>query len=83
MKKVFKFAGAILKGAAKSFPLGNAVIGSIEGVTGKDVATGEPKQVNWQVIVIEVVAVVGLVYLVAKGIIPVEPLLDILHSIFK
>jgi hypothetical protein len=81
MKKVFKFAGTFLKGAAKSFPLGNAIISGVEGATGKDLATGQPKQVNWTVIAVEVVAVAGLVYLVAKGILPVDQLIEFLHSI--
>lgn len=83
MKKVFKFAGTFLKGAAKSFPLGNAIISGVEGATGKDLATGEPKVINWQVIIVEVVVVAGLVYLVAKGILPVAELLEFLHSIVK
>ena len=81
MKKVFKFAGSVLKGAAKSFPLGNAIISGVEGATGKDLATGQPKEINWTVIIVEVVSVAGLVYLVAKGILPIDKLIEFLHSI--
>jgi len=81
MKKVLKFAGTFLKGVAKSFPLGNAVISGVESATGKDVATGEPKKINWNVIAVEVICVGGLVYLAAKGILPVKDLLDFISSI--
>lgn len=81
MKKFKLIAGSFIKGALKSNPLGNAIVTGIQAVRGTDLGTGAPaKPVNWVALVAEIGGVLVLAYLVVKGVIPVEKLIQFLQQ---
>lgn len=72
----------ILKGAVKSVPfVGNIGVDIIENITKKDMATGAPKKHNQFVLIIEVIGALTLAYLVVKGVIPVDKLIEFIKAI--
>lgn len=81
-KEVGFVAGTLLKGGLKSIPIGNAAVKVVEHFTKKDLATGEEKvnPINWNVIIIEVAGVITLGFLVIKGVIPVEHLIEFINK---
>jgi len=72
----------ILKGGIKSIPfVGNIAVDIIENITKKDLATGTPKSHNQFVLIIEVIGALTLAYLVIKGIIPIDQLLEYIKGV--
>jgi hypothetical protein len=85
MKKlVKKLRFAVVEGVKGAIPWGSSAVNIVENFTGKDLATGEPvkpKQVSWEKIAMRTIALLILAYLVAKDIIPVKELIDLLKSV--
>lgn len=80
-KKIFKIGrfGAVnlVKGAV---PGGDAVINTIEHFTGKDLATGDLKNVNWSKTVLRLVGAGIMVYLFVSKTISVEELIKFIKN---
>lgn len=83
MKKLFKqvkFAFVhLVKGG---MPLGNAAVSIIENVTGKDLATGEVKNVDWARVVFKALGLVVMVYLLHGGYIDADVIVKFIKSLF-
>lgn len=82
MKKVLRFAGKFLKGAAKGVPFVGPVLDGIENATKKELVTGEPKnhdQIVWVAELLGITCVVA--FLVYKNIIPQDVLLKVIQAI--
>lgn len=75
--KVVRF-GAVeaIKGGT---PVG-FVLNTIEKFTGKDLATGEAKSVEWSKVIYKAIGAAIIMYLLAKGYIPVDVVLDFINK---
>lgn len=77
MKKLLsKLRFGLVHAAKSGIPGGNLVTSVIEGFTGKDLATGETKTVGWDRVVYKAIGAAIILYLLAKGYIPVDVVLD-------
>ena len=83
MKKLFKkirFAAVhLFKGGA---PLGNALVNITENFTGKDLATGEPKNTDWAKIAFKALGIVVMLYLVKDGYIDVDVFVKFIKGLY-
>ena len=83
MKKLFKqvkFAFVhLVKGG---LPLGNAIVSIVENVTGKDLATGEIKDVDWARVVYKALGLVVMLYLLHEGYIDADVIVKFVKSLF-
>lgn len=72
----------IIKGGIKSVPfVGNVAVDIFENITKKDVITGQPKHHSSYVLVIEVIGALTIAYLVIKGTIPVDKLIEFIKGV--
>ena len=81
MKKLFKHLRfGIVQIAKGGFPLGNSIVNTIENISGKDLATGETKNVEWAKVVYKAIGAVIIIYLLSKGYIDVKVVLDFVNK---
>ena len=82
MKKILsKIRFGAVHLAKGGFPLVGGAVNVIENITGKDLATGQLKDVDWSKVALKVLGVAVMLYLVKGGLIPVEDLLKFLKGL--
>jgi hypothetical protein len=87
MKKIKGLISKLRFGAVETIkgvlPGGSVVVKIVEHFTKKDLATGAnlDRPTDWMAVVVRVAGLAVLLYLLIKGIIPVDVLLDFIKSI--
>lgn len=66
--------------AKGGFPLANSVVNVIENISGKDLATGETKNVEWAKVIYKAIGAGLILYMLAKGYIDADAVLDFIKK---
>lgn len=83
MKKLLsKLRFGVVHLAKGGFPVASAVVNVVEKFTGKDLATGELKKVDWSIVFLKLAGLVVMFYLVQSGIIPAEDFIKFIKGLF-
>lgn len=72
---------AVVETAKGGIPLATPIIHAIEGTTGRDLATGDVKDVDWTKIVWKAIGAGIVLYLVISKQVDVQVLLDLLKRL--
>jgi len=66
--------------AKGGFPLGNSIVNVVENISGKDLATGETKNVNWDKVIYKAIGAAVVIWLCSKGYIDADAVMHFINK---